>query len=63
MLWDLVEIVLGFYWVLWWYGMSITDAQYSVLGSPNGLVGCQDDILEDLLIKNDQNLPFRCTKY
>jgi hypothetical protein len=43
--------------------MSITDDQYGVLGRPNGLIRCQDDILKDLLKKNDQNLPFGCTKY
>jgi hypothetical protein len=37
--------------------MSIADAQYTLLGSPNGLIRCQDEILKDLLKKNDQNLP------
>ncbi len=31
--------------------MSIADVQYSVLGSLNGLISCQDDILRDLLKK------------
>jgi hypothetical protein len=42
-------------------GITIIDAQYSVLGSPNGLIRCQDDIMKDLLKENDQNLPFGCT--
>ena len=43
--------------------MSITDAQYSVLGSPNGLIRCQRWHPERFIEKNDQNLPFGCTKY
>jgi hypothetical protein len=58
MSWDLVEFVIGFYWVLRWYvSMSITDAQYSVLGSPNGSISCQDDILKDLLKKMTRTYP------
>ena len=37
--------------------MSITDAQYSVLGSPNGLIRCQDDILKDVLKKITRTYP------
>jgi hypothetical protein len=37
--------------------MSITDAQYSVLGNPNGLTRCQDDILKDLLKKMTRTYP------
>jgi hypothetical protein len=37
--------------------MSITDAQYSVLGSPNSLIRCKDDIPKDLLKKMTRTYP------
>jgi hypothetical protein len=37
--------------------MSITDAQYSVLDSSNGLIRCQDDIMKDLLKKITRTYP------
>jgi hypothetical protein len=55
MSWDLVGIVLVFTGFLG--GTSITDAQYSALGSPNGLIRCQNDILKDLLKKMIRTYP------